>query len=145
MASLFEPPPTYSEPVIVVPGKKPGEPGATQFNPLWLKWFLDFVAFVQSTSTGGSIIHNNLQGLQGGTTNQYYHLNGTEYAGTGSGNLVRQNAPTLTGATVVSTIKPAASGYLSSDGSAGFTGTLTTASLVGKTVTIKDGIITNIA
>ncbi len=50
---------------------------------------------------------------------------------------------TLTAAT---SIKPlAAAGYLSSDGSAGFTGTITTASLVGKTVTIKDGIITDIA
>ena len=36
-------------------------------------------------------------------------------------------------------------GYLSSDGSAGYTGTVTTASLVGQTITIKDGIITNFA
>ena len=36
-------------------------------------------------------------------------------------------------------------GYLSSDGSAGYTGTVTTASLVGRTITIKDGIITNFA
>jgi len=35
-----------------------------------------------------------------------------------------------------------AAGYISSDGSTGFTGTVTTASLVGKTITIKDGIIT---
>ena len=39
----------------------------------------------------------------------------------------------------------AVAGYTSSDGSAGFTGTVTTASLVGKTITIKDGIITNVA
>ena len=36
-------------------------------------------------------------------------------------------------------------GYKTSDGAAGYTGTLTTASLVGKTVTIKDGIITGIS
>jgi hypothetical protein len=36
-------------------------------------------------------------------------------------------------------------GYISSDGSAGYTGTVTTASLVGQTITIKDGIITNFA
>ncbi len=46
------------------------------------------------------------------------------------------------GATVKAT---AVAGFISSDGSAGFTGTVTTASLVGKTVTIKDGIITNVA
>lgn len=38
-----------------------------------------------------------------------------------------------------------ASGYKSSDGSAGINGTITTASLVGKTVTIKNGLITNIS
>jgi hypothetical protein len=38
-----------------------------------------------------------------------------------------------------------AAGFVSSDGSTGYTGTITTASLVGKTVTIKDGIITGIA
>lgn len=36
-------------------------------------------------------------------------------------------------------------GYKSSDGSTGYTGTVTTASLVGKTITIKDGIITGFA
>jgi len=55
------------------------------------------------------------------------------------------------GATTPNTIKGTtvqvsnAAGFKSSDGSAGYTGTITTASLVGKTVTIKDGIITNIA
>lgn len=34
-----------------------------------------------------------------------------------------------------------AAGYKSSDGSAGYTGTVTTASLVGKTITFKDGIV----
>jgi len=38
-----------------------------------------------------------------------------------------------------------AAGYISSDGSTGYTGTVTTASLVGKTLTIKDGIITGFA
>lgn len=38
-----------------------------------------------------------------------------------------------------------AGGYLSSDGSAGITTTVTTASLVGKTITIKDGLITGFA
>ena len=38
-----------------------------------------------------------------------------------------------------------AGGYISSDGSTGYTGSVTTASLVGKTLTIKDGIITGFA
>lgn len=38
-----------------------------------------------------------------------------------------------------------AGGFISSDGSAGITTTVTTASLVGKTITIKDGIITGFA
>lgn len=64
------------------------------------------------------------------------------------GTVASQNADnvTITGGAVTATIRAkAAGGYKSSDGSAGYTGTLTTASLVGKTVTIKDGIITNIA
>src|SRR5450631_4514292 len=49
------------------------------------------------------------------------------------------------GAITPTSVKPSTvGGYISSDGSAGFTGTLTTASLVGKTVTFKDGIITSI-
>lgn len=48
----------------------------------------------------------------------------------------------ISGATVKAT---SAAGYLSSDGSAGYTGTVTTGSLVGKTITIKDGIITAFA
>lgn len=38
-----------------------------------------------------------------------------------------------------------ATGYKSSDGSAGISGTMTTASLVGKTLTFKDGLITGFA
>lgn len=38
-----------------------------------------------------------------------------------------------------------AGGYLSSDGSAGYTGTVTTALLVGKTITFKDGLVTGFA
>lgn len=48
----------------------------------------------------------------------------------------------IAGATVKATT---AAGFISSDGSTGYTGTVTTASLVGKTLTIKDGIITSFA
>ena len=65
------------------------------------------------------------------------------------GTMAAQNAASvgITGGTVAaSTVQVlTAAGYLSSDGSTGYTGTVTTASLVGKTITIKDGIITNFA
>ena len=53
---------------------------------------------------------------------------------------------TVTGALSGTTIKAlSVGGYISSDGSTGYTGTVTTALLVGKTITIKDGIITAFA
>ena len=65
------------------------------------------------------------------------------------GTMSAQNAASvgITGGTVAaSTVQVlAAAGYLSSDGSTGYTGTVTTASLVGKTLTIKDGIVTSFA
>ena len=51
-----------------------------------------------------------------------------------------------TGALTATTVKvTSAGGFKSSDDSAGITTTVTTASLVGKTLTIKDGIITGFA
>lgn len=50
---------------------------------------------------------------------------------------------TLTGSTSIRAL--AANGYLSSDNSAGISTTVTTASLVGKTITFKDGLITAFA
>ena len=51
-----------------------------------------------------------------------------------------------TGALTATTVKvTSAGGYISSDNSTGITTTVTTASLVGKTLTIKDGIITGFA
>jgi hypothetical protein len=43
--------------------------------------------------------HDDLAGLQGGTTSQYYHLTNTEYTGTGSGVFVRSTAPNITSPT----------------------------------------------
>jgi hypothetical protein len=40
-------------------------------------------------------VHNDLAGLNGGTTGQYYHSTLAEYTGTGSGNFVRATSPTL--------------------------------------------------
>ena len=33
----------------------------------------------------GTTVHNDLTGLQGGTTDPYYHLTSAEYTGTGTG------------------------------------------------------------
>jgi hypothetical protein len=54
---------------------------------------------------------------------------------------LNNNSFPVTGTTVKA---GTAAGFISSDGSTGYTGTLTTASLVGKTVTFKDGIVTSI-
>ena len=40
-------------------------------------------------------LHNGLGGLQGGTTDQYYHLTSSEYTGTGSGVFARSTNPVL--------------------------------------------------
>ncbi len=40
-------------------------------------------------------LHNDLGGLNGGVSGQYYHLTQSEYTGTGTGNFVRTTSPTL--------------------------------------------------
>ena len=51
-----------------------------------------------TTVFAGSTVtdHNSLAGLQGGITDEYYHLTSAEYIGTGSGDFVRATSPTLT-------------------------------------------------
>ena len=41
-------------------------------------------------------LHDDLAGLQGGQSSEYYHLTNAEYTGTGTGNFVRATTPTLT-------------------------------------------------
>ena len=126
----FQPPPTWALPILIDEGTK-----QAIFNPIWLKWFVDLTSVISSVGTGGTAVnHNTLTGLQGGGSSEYYHFTNATYTNIVGG------TPTFT------TVKVSAvAGYKSSDGSAGFTGTVTTASLVGKTITIKDGIITNVA
>lgn len=85
----FQPAPTYADPVLI--DEKTGKP---RFNQIWLDWFLRLVQFLNSAG-GTSALHNSLGGLQGGTTNQYYHLTSSEYTGTGTGVFVRATSPTL--------------------------------------------------
>lgn len=91
----FSPPPTYADPVVV-----DKETGQSQFNPLWLKWFLDLAQFLTVNGGGGLIQHNNTGGLQGGGTGEYFHLTSAQQTAltagfTGTGVLVRQNSPSL--------------------------------------------------
>jgi len=71
--SDFQPPPTYALPVLVEEAT-----GKAVFNPIWLKWFLDLAAALDSIG-GTSPQHNSIGGLQGGTTNQYYHFTQAEH------------------------------------------------------------------
>ncbi len=54
--------------------------------------------------------HNRLAGLQGGTTNEYYHLTSAEHTGTGTGTFVRQTSPSLTTPTIAQINGSTASG-----------------------------------
>jgi len=75
--SQFQPPPTWALPVLV-----DEQSGKAQFSPVWLKWFVDLTQLLDNAGVqaGGSIIHNGLTGLQGGTPGQYYHLTYAEYS-----------------------------------------------------------------
>lgn len=67
-APIFQPPPTYQDPII-------REGDRWVFNPVWLNWLLLLVDGV----LGGTINHADLAGLQGGAAGQYYHLSLTQY------------------------------------------------------------------
>lgn len=71
MTTKFSPPPTYTDPVIINETTK-----RMQFNPLWLKWFLDIAYFVSQSGggTGGAVQHNSTAGIQGGVEGEAYHL-----------------------------------------------------------------------
>lgn len=70
MAAVFQPPPTWAEPVVVDPRTQ-----KATFNPVWLKWFIDLVGVINASGGGsGAVAHNSTTGLQGGSTNEYYHI-----------------------------------------------------------------------
>ncbi len=72
----FQPPPTWASPVLVDQTTK-----VAQFNPVWLKWFVDLTALINASGGGGGVInHNALAGLQGGAIGEYYHLRSSEHA-----------------------------------------------------------------
>lgn len=74
--AVFQPPPTWADVVLIDPQTKAGK-----FNPIWLKWFIDLVGVINASGGGTGIVqHNSTSGLQGGTTNQYYHLTSAKEA-----------------------------------------------------------------
>lgn len=73
--ATFQPAPTYADPVLI--DEQTGKP---RFNPIWLRWFLDVAQFISNNGGGTATInHSDTAGLQGGTTNQFYHLTAAEY------------------------------------------------------------------
>ena len=73
--AAFQPPPTWAEVIVYDEERKKGS-----FNPVWLKWFIDLVGFLNAAGGSNPSAHNNLTGLQGGTANQFYHLTAAEQA-----------------------------------------------------------------
>lgn len=61
------------------------------------------VSQIPSSATPES--HNQLQNIQGGMTNEFYHLTSSEYVGTGNGVILRQNNPKINGFSVSNTGK----------------------------------------
>ena len=71
----FQPPPTWADVILIDEATN-----RSKFNPVWLKWLLDIVEVINSSGAGGggAVDHNSTSGLQGGTTNQFYHMTATE-------------------------------------------------------------------
>lgn len=93
----FQPAPTYAE-VVLIDEKT----GKARFNPIWLKWFTDMVQIINASGGGsGTIQHNDTGGLQGGTTNQFYHLTAAAHAALGT-SVAGVWTPTLTNVTNLS-------------------------------------------
>lgn len=142
--STFQPPPTWASPVIV-----DETTGRSIFNPIWLKWFIDLAAGLTASGAGSG----NASGYTPVVTDHFVKWLDTSATALGDGGVIGSAAHAdvtdfLAAGSAISvpTVKVTnAGGFKSSDNSSGFTGTVTTASLIGKTITIKDGIITGFA
>ena len=98
--SESQPPPTFASPIVLPPsavgriGSQGGDQArqifesvqmilaAVQFNPIWVKWFVDIAQLLTISGAGGNnqgIQHNALNGIQGGTTGSYYHFTQTQH------------------------------------------------------------------
>lgn len=94
--SSFQPPPTWALPVLT-----DERTGRSQFNPIWLKWFVDMAQVLSSVGGGsGGVDHNLLSGLQGGASSQYYHLSAAQHTAVAS---LISNKPIAVGGLYLST------------------------------------------
>jgi len=85
MATEFQPPPTYADVVLVDEQTK-----RPRFNPIWLKWFLALTQVINNSGGGsGTIDHESLSGLQGGSASDHSHLTAAQ--------VVALTAPVLSG------------------------------------------------
>ena len=86
----------------VLVGKIIVRQGVATAIEIYSAWATSFIGSGVGGDGSGSITtHNNLLGLQGGTTNEYYHATYSEYTGTGTGIFVREKDPTLSGTVTV--------------------------------------------
>src|SRR6185369_13278755 len=111
MTVQFPVPPTYASPVLQ------NQYGKTEFNPIWLKWFVDVAQFISSSGGGsGTLTHNNMGGLQGGSANQYYHFTSSEHsvlAALGAVSPANNKIPRFTGASTADLLSFSTDGTLS--------------------------------
>ena len=101
--ATFEPPPTYADPVEVDNKLKPGQPGYSKFSPIWLKWFLDFTNFANTTINKGVTLATSIAGgsvnaivYQSGTNTTAFLIPSTGYLVYSSGVLVWQQTGSFT-------------------------------------------------
>lgn len=139
--SSFQPPPTWALPILV--------DETTQkaiFNPIWLKWFVDLSANLSSSGVPAGAMYRT-GGVTVGHLVIWADIAGTLAADGGVlGSAAHSATSDFLGASATAAkAAQAASGFQSSDGSTGLNTTITTASLVGKTITVKDGLITGFA
>jgi len=134
MASNIQPPPTWA-PVSNPDGS---------FNPVWLQWFLQLAAIINQNAGGTTgIQHNSLQGLQGGSSGQFYHLDNAGYNSIyATGSMARQVDTSITvlggtidGTTIGGTTPAAVTGTT-------ITGTAVNTGTFSATGTVKFGTYT---
>lgn len=119
MSSVFQPPPTWALPILV-----DERTGKAIFNPVWLKWFVDLSANLGGAGAGSgsvnSVTASSPLASSGGATP---NITLSSYTGTGA--VVRANAPTLTkitvsvGTTMISSTAAFANGAAAAAGTLG--------------------------
>jgi hypothetical protein len=91
MANI-SPVPTYADPVEAKEDPRTGKT-KSKFSPVWLQWFLQISEGALASVTS----HNALSSLQGGTTNEYYHLSSSEHTNVNIRSTAAPSGVTLAG------------------------------------------------